>query len=221
MKNISKLLLLIAVGLLLSIESQAQVDSLIIHLNDGTKKSLTIDELTKADFKSIETGNMAIVLNTGWNLISSNIKPQLPDSINLVLSDIESNLLIAKNNSGQVYIPSFNINTIGSWNVSQGYLCYMIVPDTITVVGSIVEPSDTPIQLNTGWNTISYMRNSEMNAENAFVSITDNDNLLITKTLEGKVYIPSFGINTIGNLKPGVGYKVYVTNSDTLLYPGN
>jgi len=54
-----------------------------------------------------------------------------------------------------------------------------------------------------------------------FISITDNNNMLIAKTLEGLVYIPSYGINTIGNLKPGVGYKVYVTTSDTLVYPGN
>lgn len=42
-----------------------------------------------------------------------------------------------------------------------------------------------------------------------------------TKTLEGLVYILSYQINTIGNLKPGVGYRVYVISSDTLVYQGN
>ncbi len=172
---------------------------------------------------NFETGNniLNIPLSIGWNLISTYVKPQLPDTMNNVMNEIKSNLLIAKNNGGQVFIPSYNINTIGKWNVTQGYLVYMTAKDTLTITGNAVVPGETPIALTAGWNTIGYLRNSEMSAENAFVSITDNSNLLIAKTLDGKVYIPSYNINTLGSLKPGVGYKVYVTTSDTLLYPGN
>lgn len=162
-----------------------------------------------------------IPLSMGWNLISTYIQPQLPDTMNNVMDEIKSNLLIAKNNGGQVYIPSYDINTIGKWNVTQGYLVYMSAKDTLTITGNAVVPSETPISLSAGWNTIAYLRNAEMSAELSFASITDNNNLLIAKTLDGKVYIPSYNINTIGNLKPGVGYKLYVTTSDTLVYPGN
>ena len=162
-----------------------------------------------------------INLNSGWNLISTHIQPQVPDSMNNVLDDVAGNMLIAKDIAGAVYIPQYDINTIGKWDVTQGYQLYMSQADTLTVTGVEVIPSETPIQLSAGWNMISYLRKSEISAELAFASITDNNNLLIAKTLDGKVFIPIYNINTIGNLKPGVGYRVYLTTSDTLVYPDN
>ncbi len=162
-----------------------------------------------------------IPLSIGWNLISTHIQPQLPDTMNNVMDEIKSNHLIAKNNGGQVFIPSYDINTIGRWNVTQGYLVYMSAADILSISGSEVVPGETPISLNAGWNMIAYLRNAEMSAELSFASITDNNNLLIAKTLDGKVFIPSYNINTLGSLKPGVGYKVYVITSDTLVYPNN
>jgi hypothetical protein len=37
----------------------------------------------------------------------------------------------------------------------------------------------------------------------------------------GKSYLPAFNINTIGNLIPGQGYKIYIINEDELIYPEN
>lgn len=169
----------------------------------------------------IKDSSFKIILNSGWNIISSYLQSFEPDSMNNVLDDVAGNMLIAKDISGDVYIPQYDINTIGKWDVTQGYQLYMTQTDTLSVTGVEVIPSETPIQLTVGWNMISYLRNSEISAELAFASITDNENLLIAKTLEGLVYIPSFQINTIGNMKPGVGYRVYVTTSDTLVYPDN
>jgi len=165
--------------------------------------------------------NQSIYLNQGWNLISLNIQPQSPDSVNRVLNGIFDNLLIAKNVSGAVFIPLYQINTIGKWDITQGYQLFLNSKDTLTVSGAAIDPSNSPIQLKAGWNMISYLRNSSLSAVLAFESITDNDNLLIAKTLDGSVYIPTFGINTIGNLKPGIGYRIFVNSSDTLIYPAN
>ncbi len=169
----------------------------------------------------IKDSSFKIILNSGWNMISSYLQSFEPDSMNNVLDDVAGNMLIAKDISGDVYIPQYNINTIGKWDVTQGYQLYMTQTGTLSVTGVEVIPSETPIQLTVGWNMISYLRNSEMSAELALASITDNNNLLIAKTLEGTVFIPSFSINTIGNMKPGIGYRVYVTTADTLVYPGN
>jgi hypothetical protein len=162
-----------------------------------------------------------IILSSGWNMVSSYVKPVQPDLMPNVCSDAIDNLVIAKNNNGEVYIPSYNINNIGSWNVKQGYQVYVRNKDTIIIKGFSVIPENNPISLSSGWNIISYLRNSEMNCETAFASITDDNNLVIVKDNFGNVYIPSYGINTIGNLKPGQGYQIYVLNSDVLVYPGN
>jgi photosystem II stability/assembly factor-like uncharacterized protein len=75
------------------------------------------------------------------------------------------------------------------------------------------------ISLSQGWNMIAYLQYSELNCETVFAGIADN--IVIVKDNFGNVYIPSYGINTIGNLVPGQGYQIYVTNPDVLVYPGN
>jgi hypothetical protein len=159
-----------------------------------------------------------IPLSQGWNMISSYMIPQL-DSVQYVFSDVSNNLVIAKNNNGDVYIPSYDINNIGKWDITQGYQIYIAVTDTMNISGVLVNPDDTQITLSQGWNMIAYLRNSELDCEIAFAGIIDN--LVIVKDNEGNVYIPEYGINTIVNLKPGQGYQIYVTNSDILYYPGN
>jgi len=97
----------------------------------------------------------------------------------------------------------------------------MSTKDTLRVTGIEIEPQNNPLALKSGWNFIAYTRNSTISCELAFASITDNNNLLIAKNLGGQVYIPSYGINTIGSLVVGTAYKLYVNNSDVLIYPGN
>jgi hypothetical protein len=162
----------------------------------------------------------SIYLTSGWNLISSNMIPQLPDSMQHVTSYITNNLIIAKNNNGEVYIPSYDINNIGRWNKTQGYQVYMSKADTLNIYGDLVNPTETSITLSSGWNMISYLRNSELDCETAFASLAEG-NLIIVKDNFGNVYIPEYGINTIGNLIPGQGYQIYVLNADVLIYSGN
>jgi M6 family metalloprotease-like protein len=173
------------------------------------------------EFKTKKADTILIALFSGWNMISSNIIPQKPDLMQNITSSITGNLVIAKNNIGAAFIPKYEINDIGKWDVTQGYQVYMSYADTLVVTGLAVNPSDTQIALYQGWNIISYLRNSEIDCETAFASLTDDNNLIIVKDNYGNVYIPAYGINTIGNLIPGQGYQIYVLNTDVLVYPGN
>jgi uncharacterized protein (TIGR02145 family) len=159
-----------------------------------------------------------IPLSQGWNLISSYITIQEPDSVQYVFADIQENLVIVKNNNGDVYIPSYDINIIGKWEITQGYQVYMTNADTLVISGEVVNPAETLIILNQGWNMISYLRDTELDCETVFAGLTNDENLVIVKDNEGNVYIPSYDINTIGNLVPGQGYQIYVINADTLIY---
>jgi hypothetical protein len=173
------------------------------------------------DFVIGEPAVQKIFLQSGWNMSSSFRTPFSPDSMEYVCADVNESLVMAKNNFGGVYIPSYEINTIGKWDVTQGYQIYMTNDDTLVVKGLAVNPENTPIQLTSGWNMPAYLRNQPMDAVIAFASITDDENLIIAKDNDGKVYIPMFEINDIGNLKPGQGYLVYVSNNDNLIYPAN
>lgn len=158
-----------------------------------------------------------IHLKQGWNLISSYLEPLKPDSINRIMNNISNNVLIAKDLDGKVFIPQYNINTIGKWDIEKGYLVYMSSSDTLSINGNTINPADSPMSLESGWNLISYLRENNANIEDNLASIIDN--LLIAKTIDGKVFIPSFNINTIGNQVIGNGYYLYLINPDVLVYP--
>ena len=58
-------------------------------------------------------------LSVGWNLIA--YLRQAPADISIMLSTINSSLIVAKNSSGAVYWPYFNMNFIGNMNPGEGY----------------------------------------------------------------------------------------------------
>jgi hypothetical protein len=170
--------------------------------------------------KIFTTPDFSIALNHGWNMISSNYLPNEPDQMESIFNFIIDKVIIVKNNNGETFIPQYGINDIGSWNITEGYQVYMTDDETLGIFGSIVNPAQTSINLNQGWNMISYLRNSELDCDTAFAGLSEG-NLIIVKDNYGNVYIPEYGINTIGHLVPGQGYQIYVLNNDVLTYPGN
>ena len=126
-----------------------------------------------------------------------------------------STVSIVKDGTGDVFIPSENINEIGDWNESEGYLVHSTTEQTLTIEGQSVI-SDTPISLSEGWNVIPYYPTTSQPVEEALSSISSE--LVIVKDYAGRAYLPAYDVNEIGNLHPGQGYKVYVSSSVDLVY---
>ncbi|HPO62744.1 MAG TPA: hypothetical protein PK762_06630, partial [Candidatus Kapabacteria bacterium] len=160
---------------------------------------------------------LSIELNSGWNLISSNVMPENTNIIE-IFSEV-NNLKLVKNQAGNIYDPAFGINTIGNWNINHGYWVYMTAPSILQIIGLEVNPLETPINLNQGWNLVSYLRNSEMLAPDALQGITGS--MLFAKDRMGNIYHPGYGINNLGNMQPGQGYWIYMNAPAVLTYPGN
>lgn len=156
-----------------------------------------------------------IGINTGWNTISGYI---IPDSAGMdrVFNDIASSVIIVKNNTGQAFIPSYGINNIGNWNFKEGYKIKSRSHTGLLMGCSRANPQ-TPLHLNEGWNMIPYLRSSPMNAATALSSL--GSNIIIVKNNAGAAYIPSFGINNIGNMIPGQGYQIKLSAPGILIYP--
>lgn len=72
-----------------------------------------------------------ISLSSGWNQIA--YLRNSPMNIEIALEDItdDNNLLIVKDNAGNIYFPEFGINTIGDMLPGQGYQIYIIEADTL------------------------------------------------------------------------------------------
>ncbi|MBL7807137.1 MAG: choice-of-anchor L domain-containing protein, partial [Saprospiraceae bacterium] len=160
----------------------------------------------------------AIPLKVGWNLISSYIVPTNP-GMPAIFAPVASNVDIVKECDGSSYIPLLMINGIGDWNIKTGYQVKANAKDTLIMMGLQVMPEDVPISINAGWNCIAYLRDNPRNVATVFSTIQGNIELV--KNNEGKIYSPQFGINTIGNMLPGQGYKVKASTNTTLLYSSN
>lgn len=202
-------------------------DRLEVELPVGEHELVFIDALTgcvKLTYEIFISSNnfacdeMDIHLNKGWNIISSYIMPQNPD-ISAVFEDISVDVISVKNDMGAVHIPTFNINDIGDWNIEKGYKVKTQHATTLTIRGTQVQPETTGVTILPHWQIISYLRDTPKDVMAEIGAIAGD--IIIVKGATGGVAIPVFGINNLGDLEPGQGYKVRAINHTTLFYSPN
>lgn len=159
-----------------------------------------------------------IPLDLGWNMVSSYIIPDEANMLNII-SNISSDILLVKNGQGQATIPAFGIDGIGNWQVTEGYKIKTSVSTTLSLGCQQVDPVTTVVALPVGWSIAAYLRDSPMDLAAAVSSVASD--ILLVKNNLGNTYIPAFGINTIGDMIPGQGYKFKMSNAANLTYPAN
>jgi len=186
--------------------------------DDGATTVTSSASITVQQAPLPPTGTQHVVgLIAGWNLVSTYTDPQDP-GMNAVFAGIMGNLVEVRDEHGGVYRPG-GTNTIGSWNPRESYMVNVQSAVSLTFEGALLNPGSTPISLDAGWNLVPYLRNTSMPVDQAVASIASR--LVMVKDEHGRIYDPAFGINTIGNLQPGQGYKINVSQGTTLTYPGN
>ncbi len=171
-----------------------------------------------ASLNTNQSDVLNINLGLGWNCVSSYITPE-DDDVEVMLASIVNNVKLMKNSTGQMYVPEYNINTIGNWDINSAYLINMINADILTISGTKITPELSPVSLNNGWNLSAYLRDNEMSVVTALASITPS--LVLAKNSAGGIYSPAFGINTLGNMFPTQGYYFYMNSAAQLTYPAN
>ncbi len=157
----------------------------------------------------------AIKLAQNWNIKSISLQP-LDSSLSAMIGSPEDFIAI-KDIYGHVYLPFYGINQLSTWSMGTGYQIYSQNPDTFIVTGFPVNAAATPISIEKSWNIIAFLPNSEMNVEDALAAIRNQ--ILVAKNNAGEAYIPSLGINQIGNMEVGEGYMVYALQAVTFTYP--
>jgi len=193
-------------------------------VNDGTVDS-------PADQVIIQVKNLSslqeISLNIGWNIISANVIPG-----NLNLKDIFQALIDAgklkkvMDETGKT-IENFGAfggwkNNIGNLSTTKGYKVNVTTTSTLSLEGTPVQlPLD--INLNIGWNIISYPCASAQDAKALVQTLIDAGKLKKVMDEAGKT-IENFGAfggwkNNIGNFAPNKGYKVNVLENCILTIP--
>lgn len=176
--------------------------------------SITVEKVAVGD--EIETQNIS--LNAGWNLISSRLRPQKVQ-IEEVFQTVLPDLIAVKNSTGQIYLPSEDINDIGQWDEDQGYLVLMASDKELIINGTALDPESSPIHLQEGWNLIPFRGSSSVNIGEALAPIASKLQLL--KDGFGRIYYPEFGIQQVSTLSAGSAYYVFVQESVDLYYPAS
>jgi hypothetical protein len=155
-----------------------------------------------------------IPLQKGGNSVSTFVSPTTP-AMDSVFAGLRSEIAVVKNEAGEQYRPSENINEIGQWDSEETYAVHATSDVTLSVKGdSLGTPS---IELEQGWNWIPYFLSSPLPVEEAVSSIAED--LVLLKDEAGRVYSPEKSIEVLEQMEPGEGYKVYVRQSTTLTYP--
>jgi hypothetical protein len=185
-----------------------------IITNTGTYGTNGISQFSSLIGYSTHT----VSLRAGWGMISSYVDP-LQTSLDSIFKPVNSSVIILKNGSGKSYIPSVPVNTIGPWIKTEGYQIKMSSAGTTVFAGSTVVPQSTPIALPIGWSIMPYLRDSEIPVDSALKSIVAS--IVIVKDQDGKTYIPSIPVNSIGNMKPGQGYQIKLTANQVFTYQAN
>jgi cytochrome c553 len=155
-----------------------------------------------------------IVLEKGWNFISSRVRPQAARLDSVFANTPE--LAVVRNGEGQTYTPGHSDNDLTEWSVQASYLAFMHARDTLRVRGQAAA-CETPLSLQEGWNFIPYLCGQPQPPEAAFAAIADK--LVRVKDERGNEYLPAKDLDGIGMLQPGQGYEVYVSSKVTLTYP--
>jgi hypothetical protein len=192
-----------------------------LHGNPGTTKTLPAEKSISYTIQTTDptseedaSTSQVIPLQKGWNIVSTSVSPNAP-VMDSIFAELQSEIMVVKNEAKEEYRPDENINEIGQWNSEEAYRVYAESDVTLTILGdSLGSPS---IELEEGQNLVPYFPSSPLSVEEAVSSITEK--LVRVRDETGRAYSPERDPDILEQMEPGEGYKVYVRQSTTLTYP--
>ncbi|MBI9037258.1 MAG: hypothetical protein JEY97_03925, partial [Bacteroidales bacterium] len=176
--------------------------------------------ITSEDFP-IVSDNQTIPVAPGFQFVSTHICPDSPDMTDVVAEIMNDDLQYVRNSTGAMLrkIGPNWVNGIGDWIGTEGYLIKTSADGEFTVTGSII-PANTPISLFAGFQFVSYLPETEIDALDAFATIISDD-LLYVRNSTGAMLrkIGPNWVNGIGNCIPTEGYLIKMAADAELVYP--
>lgn len=151
-------------------------------------------------------------IQAAWSGISSYVEP-LDSDVETLFANTVNNLIILQSQTG-VYWPGQNVNTIGTWNTSEGYSIKTRNAMSLSMVGFRTDLNI--LSLNTGWSMMPVLSECSVDVATLFT----NTDLRIVKEIAGwRVYWPALNINTLGSLQSGLAYHVLMNNQANISFP--
>ena len=157
-------------------------------------------------------GCQSITIPQGWSGISSYLDPSTPE-LEQLFAPIFDELIILQTMQ-ESWWPSENFNTIGDWNVLDGYKIKVSEEVELSVPGTLLD--NQSLALQAGWNLIPVLSSCPVDVEVLF----QQTGVIMVKEVAGwKLYWPEQSINTIGELQSGKAYYVYMESPEIVNFP--
>jgi len=160
-----------------------------------------------------------LTLDAGWNWVSLYLNCDAG-----LLSTLQEK--IAQNNT-EAMLKNMEYSTLlqsGSWSVSEltltnesMYMLNLESPTTVTLTGTLANPTDHPITLKTGWNWFGFPLNHPLSLAEALSSITPHKGDLIKYMVGSASYNGTTWEGSLQNLEPGAGYMYYNNGANMTL----
>ena len=169
--------------------------------------------------KLYTTGNIhyEYSLRKGWNWVSFNL--DVDKDLNKSLKSIQKNLVMIKDHKRfAAYNKDFGfIGSLDSIKLENSYLIKLNTDDVLTMDGKPLNLDNYTVDLDQGWNTISYFPSKSMDVNTALQNIAKSDGDIIKSQSEFAIYISDFNswIGSLTYMHPGQGYYLEVANGLT------
>jgi hypothetical protein len=158
-------------------------------------------------------GSQNLSIPQGWSGLSTYVSPA-DDEVSHMFEPIVNSLILLYNFDG-FYWPSQGVNTLGKWDDYSGYVLKLTEASSLEIFGE--EISDKKVTLSEGWSLIPVLSTSDVDVVSIFEGVTG---FYAAKAVAGQgVYWPKYNFNTIGNLKTGKSYFVYMTEPGSITFP--
>jgi hypothetical protein len=110
----------------------------------------------------------------------------------------------------------FEVNTIGNFQVLQGYIVKMNAQASLPVTG--FKSVDKTINLVTGWNILPVVSENETGYQELLTQL--GGNLVIVKEIAGGLILwPEAGVYSLATLVPGKAYMIKVSAECSFTFP--
>ena len=171
------------------------------------------------------SASQTISLNNAYNWFSTYIYLEGSEGLATLETALGDNSTQIKSMTQSVlYDEGAWLGTLTDYDITKMYqICNTTAAD-ITLTGSIVNPTEHPITIESGWNWIGFPVSQAMDLNEALANLNSTEEDVIKSRSGFSSYINGYGWwGTLNTLNPGEGYK-YNSLSSTktnFTYPGN
>jgi len=202
------------------------------RIEDVTKIQYFVNDVLISTDINIPKSDVYIYTKKGYSTEVSNsqlIRPgyieEVHDSFGITkllqLPNADNQIVIAKDNNGNAYLPEYSYDGIGNMSKYESFQVktnisftlkltskrdHIIVQSTVNGITNSFVQFGGYVKISSGWNFIRFPLKFSQGLDFLLASVINN--LVIIKNNDGAAYLPEYNYNGIGDVVPGEGYQI-------------